>query len=228
MLAQCPSDLCKYTEREESAMKLCATVLCAVLILIACVSTVSAQTTGFGLKAGVNFSNFGGDDAGTWDSRTGYSFGGFVISSFSEMFHIQPEMLYTTKGAKTTSTFGTGDRVTSTLRFGYLEIPILGKVVIPIGNSVLQPALYAGPYMAFKLSSKLHIEGEDLDTESGYDDARSTDFGLVFGGGVGLPVRENIIGVEIRYTMGLTSFDDSDDNFSIKHNVLMVMVSFQI
>jgi hypothetical protein len=210
-------------------MKYFKAQLCAVLILIASASTIYAQPPGFGLKAGINFSNFGGDDAGTWDSRTGFSFGGFLVSSFSDMFYIQPELLFTPKGASTTSTFELGDRVTRTLKFSYLEIPILGKLVIPLRDSNFQPMVYAGPYMAFKVSSKLHIESDNSETEEiSYDDARTTDFGLVFGGGVGFPVRENIIGLEVRYNLGLTSFDDSDDNFSIKHNVVMVMLSFQI
>ncbi len=209
-------------------MKRFTTILCAIVILVVSAHVINAQPPGFGLKGGLNFSNFGGDDAGTWDSRSGFSFGGFLNSSFSEMFYIQPELLYTTKGASTTSTFETGDRVTRSLKFSYFEIPILGKLVIPLKNSSFQPMVYAGPYMAFKLSSKLHIEGDDLETESSYDDARTTDFGLVFGGGVGFPVRENILGVEIRYNLGLTSFDDSDDNFNIKHNLFMVILSFQI
>jgi len=76
--------------------------------------------------------------------------------------------------------------------------------------------LYAGLYMAIKLSSRMKIESENQNTESSYDEARTTDFGFVFGGDVGFPVRENIIGLEVRY------------NFSTKHNVFMVMVSFQI
>jgi hypothetical protein len=216
------------TFKKEYAMKRFTTILCALVILIVSVHTINARPPGFGLKGGLNFSNFGGDDAGTWDSRTGFSFGGFLVSSFSDLFSIQPELLYTTKGAKRTSTFGVGDRETSTLRFSYLEIPILGKITIPLRNSNFQPLLYAGPYMAIKLSSKMLIESDNQDTESSYDDARATDFGLVFGGGVGFPVRENIIGLEVRYNLGLTSFDDSDDNFSIKHTVVMVMVSFQI
>ncbi len=209
-------------------MKRFTTILCALVILILSAQTINAQPPGFGLKGGLNFSNFGGDDAGTWDSRTGFSFGGFANSSFSEIFYIQPEILYTTKGAATTSAFGAGDRETRTLKFSYLEIPILGKITIPFSDSNFQPMLYAGPYMALKLSSKMEIESENQDTESSYDEARATDFGFVFGGGVGFPVRENIIGLEVRYNMGLTSFDDSDDNLSIKHNVVMVMVSFQI
>jgi hypothetical protein len=209
-------------------MKKFAAMLCTALVLTLCANTIYAQPIGFGLKGGLNFSNFGGDDAGTWDSRTGFSFGGFLVSSFSDMLFIQPELLFTTKGATTTSTFGTGDRETRRLKFSYLEFPILGKLVIPFSSSNLQPILYAGPYLAFKVSSRLHIERENMDTESSYGEARTTDFGLVFGGGVGLPVRANLITLEIRYGMGLTSFDDSDDNLSIKHNVVMVMVSFQI
>jgi len=209
-------------------MKQFIAIMCAMLLLSFGTNTIYAQQPGFGLKGGMNFSNFGGDDAGTWDSRTGFSFGGFANSSFSDLFFVQPELLYTTKGAATTSAFGAGERETRTLKFSYLEIPILGKFVIPFSDSNFLPMLYAGPYMAFKLSSKLHIESDDLDTESSFDDARTTDFGFVFGGGVGVPIRENIIGLEIRYNMGLTSFDKSDNNLSIKHNVVMVMVSFQI
>ncbi len=208
-------------------MKQLAAVLYAVLVFAIAADTAFAQPMTFGAKAGLNIANIGGDDAGDFESRTGFSIGGFLAYPLANMFYIQPEVLYTMKGAAQKQTFG-GTTYTGTVKLDYLEIPVLAKLVIPMKNSGLTPMLYAGPALGFKLSSKLHLEGGGLDSEEDYEGIKGTDFGFVIGGGVGIPVGASTFGIEIRYDLGLSSIDDSEDNFNIKNNVLMLMVSFQI
>jgi hypothetical protein len=202
-------------------------VFYAVLIIAATASTINAQPFDFGIKAGLNVASIGGEDAGDFDSRTGIAIGGFLAYPLSNMFYIQPELLYTMKGATQTQTFG-GVEYTGTLKLNYLEIPVLGKLIIPMKNPTMKPMVYVGPSLAFKISSKLHLKGGDLDDQDDYEGIKSTDLGFVVGGGVGFPVGSNTLGVEIRYDFGLTSIDDSGDDANIKNNVLMLMVSFEI
>jgi hypothetical protein len=68
--------------------------------------TANAQTTGFGLKAGVNANTFYLKTEGTGsDSRfsltkPGFHIGGLADISFSPSFSIQPQLLFAMKGGK--------------------------------------------------------------------------------------------------------------------------------
>jgi hypothetical protein len=208
-------------------MKQWTVIFLAVVLLAVGTEATLAQPFDFGIKGGLNIANIGGEDAGDFESRTGLSIGGFIAYPLANMFYIQPELLYSMKGAAQKQTFG-GVSYTGTLKLDYIEIPVLGKLVIPLQKSNMKPMVYAGPSLAFKLSSKLHLEGGDLDDTDDYEGIKSTDFGFVVGGGVGFPVGANTLAVEIRYDFGLSSIDDTEDNSNIKNNVIMLMVSYQI
>jgi hypothetical protein len=208
-------------------MKRFTVVSCLLLFFVISVQPLAAQGLGYGFKGGVNMSNFSGSDGDDWDNRTGIAIGGFLSYPLTNMFYIQPEVLYTMKGAKWEFNFA-GESYKETLQLDYIEIPVLAKLEIPLRNSNLKPMLYAGPAVAFNVKSNYRIE-EDGDTFDEEDEfVKSTDFGFVVGAGIGIPVKSHRIGVEVRYDFGLTSFDDSEDNFDIKNNVLMLMLSFQI
>ena len=180
-----------------------------------------------GLKAGLNIANVGGSDADnlvdedfdiSLDSKTGFEGGLFFMYQFSKMFAIQPEAYYSMKGATYTE-----DEGELTLSLDYIEVPLLFKLLIPIQGSNVRPAIFVGPSVGFNTTANVKVEydGEtilDLDLK---DETTSTEFSLVFGGGVGFGVGNNEVGVEIRYILGLNSFDDaSEDPFDVTNNVL--------
>lgn len=109
----------------------------------------------FGVKGGVQFTNFGGD-ADT-DSKTGFYIGGLADFTVSEKFHVQPELLYSSEGAS--DDFG----------IDYLRIPVMAKYYVAEGFNI-----QAGPEVAFKIGTE----------EDAFDDMTvGTDFGLGFGAG---------------------------------------------
>ncbi len=101
------------------------------------VSFANAQDKGgssdmkFGVKAGLNNSNFTGD-ADT-DALTSFYVGALVDFAVSEKFHVQPELLYSMEGA---------DNDEADLNF--IRIPIMAKYYVAEGFS-----LQAGPEFAF-------------------------------------------------------------------------------
>jgi len=108
----------------------------------------------FGVKGGVNFTNFDSDGADS-DGKTGFYAGGLVDLPVSGNFHIQPEVLYSSEGADDAS-------------LDYIRIPVMAKYYIMEGLS-----FQAGPEIAFKVGS----EDEFVDNAT-----KSIDFGI--GGGV--------------------------------------------
>jgi hypothetical protein len=198
----------------------------AVLVLgIFLPFSAQAQSTEFGFKGGINIATYGGDDAEDLDSRTGIIVGGSFAFNLSPMFSIQPELLYAMKGAKSDDEFGS-----FTVKHDYLELPVLARLTIPTApGSSFRPSLFAGPALGIELSCDLEgtDEGVTLSAScSDFDlDTKTVDFGMVFGGELGLDRGGMRIGLEARYNLGLTSIWDGAGTVDLKHRALSIMAT---
>jgi len=202
-------------------------VLLIIIFVTLSVETVNAQVKiQIGLKAGGNIANFTGDDATfmgqSLDSKFGFGGGIFSMFQFGNIFAIQPEVYYTMKGA-TLSYSG----VDITFTFDYIEVPLLLKVIIPVEGSNIRPSIVAGPVLSFNSTAEVKGEGNgQTATQDVSDDVQSTDFSLAFGGGVGFMLGNNELGFDIRYILGLKSWDDSIANDDVKNSVINFNVYF--
>ncbi len=179
-----------------------------------------------GPRAGLNIANLAGDDADflgeSLDSRTGFNGGIFFMYQFSDLFAIQPEAYYTMKGATLSI-----NSVDLTISLDYIEVPVLLKLVIPVKGSNIRPSIFAGPSVGFNTTAKVKVEADgESEEEDIKEDVKSTDFGLVFGGGIGFMVGKNELGFDIRYILGLSSIDDSSDEVDLKNTAFSFNVYF--
>jgi len=196
-----------------------------LLLMIMAFTPLSIAQMQLGLKAGVNFSTLIGDDAEGAESLTGFTGGIFFMYQFNKMFAIQPEVYYTMKGATDQETLA-GETIEATLSLDYIEVPILFKLLIPIENSSIAPSLFVGPSIGFNMTAKAKLEYQGESYEEDIEDVNPTDIGLVFGAGLGFPVGQNELGFDFRYILGLSSVDDSAENFDIKNSVINLNAYF--
>jgi len=169
----------------------------------------------FGVKAGVNFATITGDDTEDVKSKTGFHIGGVVEIPISDAFSVQPELLYSSQGAKEDSDFGEGK-----LNLDYINVPIMAKYYVSEGFS-----LEAGPQVGFLINSKLEFEGESEDIK---DETTGIDFGLNFGVGYKM---ETGLNFGVRYNLGLSNiwdFSDFDglDEFNNKNGVFQISIGY--
>jgi len=172
-----------------------------------------------GFKAGLNLANLSGDDIENTDAKTSFAFGGFFCYQFSPMFAIQPEVYYTMKGATQKMDFD-GETVDVTYSLDYIEIPLLVKFMIPIKDSKVKPAIFVGPHLGINTTAKVKAEFQGQSEEQDLEDVKSTEFGLQFGGGIGFPVGNGELGIDIRYILGLSTIDDSAEEADVKNTVI--------
>lgn len=191
----------------------------SLLFLVSIFSTLSFAQMQLGVKAGLNLANLSGDDISDTDSRTGFAGGLFFMYQFSDMFAIQPEAYYTMKGATDKGTIE-GYSYEAEMKLDYIEVPLLLKFLIPLKGSSIKPAIFAGPSIGFNMSAKTKVEAGGQSFEQDMEDVASTDFGLVFGGGIGFPVGSGELGVDIRYILGLSTIDDSAEKADVKNGVI--------
>jgi len=151
----------------------------------------------FGIKAGGNMAKPTGADArdplATLKSRVGFMGGVFLAVDFSRVVSVQSEVLYTMKGATYVSL---DDTFTDKLYADYIEVPLLIKLKIP--TPIVQPFIFGGPTVGFKLQEKLVSNGEEVPRASAF--LKNNDYGTIFGAGLNLG--RNLV-VDVRYSLGM-------------------------
>ena len=150
---------------------------------------VSAQTFQFGPKAGVNISNFSNGVGSESNTLVGFHVGGFVSFQLGKSLAIQPEVIFSTQGAKY-------DDVNTTIKdfkANYLNIPVVAQLRMPGGLY-----LETGPQAGILLTA-------ETDNETVKDLYKSLDWSWAFG----LGLRSKMgLGFSARYNLGLTKVED--------------------
>lgn len=177
----------------------------AIIAALVAAPVAQAQTVvRLGPVVGLNLSTLSASDPSEdieVDSRLGPLFGGFVSFDLSPSFSIQPELLYTRRGADLPI-----EDITGSIKLDYIQIPLLARVRFP-GSSVT-PFLQAGPALAFKSSCKVGASAGGVsetvdctDDDLDFVGLKSTSLsGIV---GAGLDVGNFQVG--LRYDHGFTN-----------------------
>jgi hypothetical protein len=196
-------------------------VIAAVTCLLALPQPAAAGVQ-FGIKAGGNMAKPTGADADdigdTLKTKVGFVGGVFIAFNLSKSFSIQTEVLYTMKGATFEYT-DVEETVEEKLYGDYIEIPLLLKFKFLSGG--IQPFIFAGPYVGFKLSEKLEVMGEEIPMEEAI--LKNNDYGAIFGGGLQLGSKFHL---DVRYSMGLQKVIDDVEDIDFKNGVWSATVGF--
>lgn len=202
----------------------------AVVLLIA--GTMNAQEfVEFGAKAGVNFASIGGDEMedldelGGLDGKTGFHLGLVAEIPFGERFSFQPEVLYSSQGARKEGTFE-GVDFTYKRTLDYINVPLLAKYYFTPNLN-----LQVGPQLGFLVKAEDEIEasfeGEsESETYDLEDEVKGMDFALAAGLGYKMDMG---LFFDARYNLGLSNiWDDEEEgsDFSQKNNVIQLSVGF--
>jgi hypothetical protein len=175
---------------------------------------LQAQRLSFGPKIGYTNSTLVGNDVPD-DARgvNNFSGGVFFKAQAGEIVSIQPEILYAQRGGTTKAD---NDPDGLSLNVDYLQVPLLIKAQIPVGDAFF-PFLYAGPYGAFELDNNFNATGFDgaisFNDEA---DVNDFDFGAALGGGFDIQVQRFFLGFDLRYDIGMSQIlqiDGEDQDY---------------
>ncbi len=145
--------------------------------LLGAAGTAFSQTT-LGAKAGLNLSNLSMEDASDKNMLAGFHGGLFVNMPLSGSFSVQPELLFSQKGAKWTSETSIADSEVK-LNLNYLEVPV--NLVYNLAEDF---DFQFGPYVGFLTNTKsegtLTVGNVTYQTsdELDKDNFNTVDFGL--------------------------------------------------
>jgi hypothetical protein len=169
--------------------------------------------------------------------------GGLAVNiGVSELFSVQPELMYIQKGFKleTPNLPFKGD-----VRIDYLEIPILAK--FSVGDENKRGYFNLGPQVSFGLGGKTKIESfseerkgkvkfeeepefsndEDFYFDNGFD------FGIQAGGGFGVKAGPGLLTIDFRYSLGFGNLFDTPsgadkDDFKSKNRMFATNIAYVI
>ena len=200
-------------------------VLLIAVIALLSLSNVNAQDVKFGAKTGLNLSNYMGDVENS-ETKIGFNIGAFVEIGLSDKFTFQPELLFSTQGAKSEDSEGS-DSFEQTIKANYLNVPLMLKYAVSD-----KFALEFGPQIGFLLSANREgtqtFDGNtDIINEDFKDSFKSIDFGLNFG--ASFDIVENIF-IGARYNLGLANildFEDMDSDDKAQNSVFSISVGYR-
>lgn len=195
-------------------------VACAIALL--CTATASAQGRALGVKGGVNLAtqrNTGEGDGADLQSRIGLVAGAFATLPLFSRLELQPEVLFTSKGASVDL-----EGVEASLVVDYLEVPALARLSRR-GGGKMHYYVAGGPSVGFLLRARTRTKfataTEEVDIS---DDVNRFDFGVAMGGGVEI----GALVIDGRYTLGLQDIDkDKSDAVKTTNRAVSLTVGFK-
>jgi hypothetical protein len=190
--------------------------------LVLAAPSAMAQGVQVGLKGGFNASTLTFKNA-DWptSSRKSGTGGVFLVVPIFGRYSVQPEVLYSPKGA-----VFEGAAFPTEIEIDYLEAPVLVRVPV-IGGAGARIYALAGPSFAYRLRARTRTTfsgaTEAIDAA---EDIERLDFGILAGAGMEL----GRFLVEGRYTYGLSDIDTEKDDRSrvtVHNRTLNVLVGIR-
>lgn len=176
-----------------------------------------------GVKVGLNFATFGGEEAetietvlrglsevtGTEDGRrTGLVVEAFIMADFGGPIGLRPGMRYIQKGNQTAfnarTSGGQIESGTVTIKVDYVEVPILLRGEFPRIGPVL-PHVLVGPTFGFSVNTgaRIRLGGRSEPVNIG-EDFGGNAVSLEFGAGGNVEVGALTATTDVRFGFGLT------------------------
>lgn len=187
-------------------MKLCSLFVAAFMLAATGGGALGGEVS-FGAKAGFAVSNIT-ETPEEWEDdtsfRAGFAGGAFLNYAVTPAFSLQPELLYVSRGVKSTLY---DDLVLVELEasFDYVELPVLAKYSFLQGKD-FRPCVYAGPCVAFAVGSELEVSA--LLFSAGVDFSsltHTTDFAAVAGAGFDYEMGGGTLTFDARFQRGFTN-----------------------
>ncbi len=208
-----------------------------ILILIVFMATVgvsiaqdnsidSRNRLMFGLKAGINYSNVYDAEGEAFhaDSKTGLAAGAFIAIPIGKIMGIQPEILFSQKGFKSTGII-LGETYNLTRTTSYLDIPLLFSLKPTDYISVV-----AGPQFSYLIKQKDEFAntttsiGQEQEFED--DDIRKSILG--FTGGIDINISHLVFGARVGWDLQSNREDGSSTTPRYKNVWYQATMGFRL
>jgi hypothetical protein len=199
--------------------RLLVLALTTLVALSVSASPARAQGVSGGIKGGALFASIPkltDNTQGTgieFGRRLGFAGGMFVTLDLLPGLSIQPEVIFTQKGAAAEDA-----DVDWTLRLDYIDIPVLAR--LDVGAAGVRAYLFGGPSFNVNIRARTTVDGDDEDIG---DDVEKREIAVV--AGLGLQVGKFL--VEGRWTEGVKNISkDPEEDLRTRSFAIMAGLRF--
>lgn len=166
----------------------------------------SAGYIGKGFKVGMNVSGAASYD-GQSSTRTGYQIGAILSYRQNRLFTLQMELLYISKGyevinARTTDSDGNPLSVDYNAILNYLEMPIEGKITLPLTEKYI-PFFLLGGFVGYSTDSRFQLS-RGIPFVFEIPTANEVDAGVLAGIGLDMKAGSGLFYLECRFEGSFT------------------------
>jgi len=168
--------------------------------------------TSIGPIVGLNYTSVYGSDIQGADSRADFAVGGQLDFESPDYVFFRTGLIYSRRGFKESDS-----GISAQFKINYLELPLLVGYRFPTSGGV-RPYLMGGGQLGFKVGCTVEGSSGGVtesfacdDPNLGGGDFSSTDFAIVGGGGLALPVGLNHLNIDVRYAVGLVKIEKSSE-----------------
>ena len=206
-------------------------IILSLAVLASAAGAANAQTgIKVGVKGGFNGSTFSGSDSKGSEYKAGFAAGGFVNFGVSDNFSIQPELLYSQKGASFDNQpylSGTTLKTDGTTKYtlGYLDVPIMFRYNIGEDGKGLYIEL--GPQGSFVLHQRVFQEdGGGSQVGSSYTSTDPLNKVVIgYAGGIGYQLTSGL-GLGLRYTGDVSQVYKDNNGPNVHNSVFQFQVGY--
>lgn len=198
----------------------------SALAVLLCDGPVCAET-GAGFFGGAAFSKLAEsplEEGVSLGTGAGLAAGGILDVGLGSRFSLRLEPGYVERRPELTfepDGFLFRERMTASIRLGYVEMPVL--LTVKLGSGGARPYLMAGPSVGYLTKARAEAEGESEDVKESLVD---WDFGVGAGAGLEFGRGRTRGFVEARYTWGLTNLNaeqGASDDSKVKNRGAQVL-----
>ena len=185
--------------------KVIAGIIALLLSVLVIPISVMAQKVRTGIKGGLNVSNLSIGNVSDENIRPGFHVGVFTQLPVSKFFVIQPEVLYSTKGATGYDTDPVDLESEYKFNLNYVDVSVSATFRLREAADI-----HIGPYVSYLTNASISTDGDlgggaanlDRDNFSALDYRPSASFQLNF----------SAVSIGIRYNYGLNQIADLDES----------------
>jgi hypothetical protein len=159
-------------------------------------SSENSLSPKFGIKGGVNLTNMYVKDVSDENMKVGFNAGFFAKLPVTRGFSIQPELLYTSKGAKETYNNFIEGKGEYRFNLNYIELPVLAVINVARNFNV-----HVGPYVSYLAAANIK-DLKDNGTIQNVTDLKADNFNRIdygVAGGLGIDISNFTIGARYNY-----------------------------
>jgi len=166
----------------------------------------------FGVKGGINLSNFSTDNTFSSDNRAGY-LGGIWLRVGALGFNFQPELYYASK----TASFNSGG-TTNSITLKSIDVPAL--VGFKVGTFGIGARVYTGPMASFIIGDEQTINGALGSIV--HLNFKNQNYAWQFGAGVDI----SKLSIDLRYEKGLSNLNNN--GYDQKLNLFNLTAAYKL